>query len=89
MQTCFLQRVLEKPIYIELDSERINKGVDANMRKDKKHIKLILTALHVHPCYLIKIFEHKLLPAQEFVRAIKDVYSYPGDKEIYLRMSIF
>ena len=62
----------------------------AGPNKDiKKAIKAILTALYVHPCYFVKIFEAKSLSNLDFISTVKQLYKIPTHSSIYLVMTLF
>ena len=102
MQSAFLQRVDETPFKLFENTADVieSKTKDKNQEEEiittqinplqlnKKRIKLILTALHVHPCYLINIYKAKVLSELEFVRIVKQIYSLPKQKSIYLCISL-
>lgn len=64
------------------------KGVQPEIMSAKKQLKEALTILQIHPCYLIKLYQHKLVPNLEFYKLIKEIYSYQNERTNYLLMSV-
>ena len=49
----------------------------------------MLSALFVHPCYLVKIYEAHILSERDFLKTVKQLYSIPNNYSIYLVMTLF
>jgi hypothetical protein len=61
--------------------------LDPLIVKDKKILKMILTTLNVHPCYLFNLHASNLIENVEFIKTVKQIYSFPSDRANYLIMS--
>ena len=48
-----------------------------------------MTALFVHPCYFVKIFEAKSLSNLDFISTVKQLYRIPTHTSIYMVMTLF
>lgn len=74
--------MIEEPLNVEIKSQT------KTPETSKKALKLVLTTLHVHPCYLVKLYITKQLTNIEFIKFTKDIYRYPTLRTNYLLMSV-
>jgi len=67
-------RMIEPPLRINLKKDRKRK-YPLQFYQYRKNYKSLLTTLRVHPCYLIKIYENKLMSDKDLYTVIKQLFS--------------
>jgi hypothetical protein len=65
--------MVDKPLSIILNTST-NRKYPSAYNRYKKNYKALLTTLKIHPCYLYKIFEHKLMKNSELYKIIKMIF---------------
>ena len=102
IESAFLQRISAEPFTVSITPETATKFRPPCIVKAKKELKRALTILHLHPCYFIHIHRHLCfdpdsplpkpkskvaLQNDEFFKIVKEIYSYPTERSVYLMLS--
>ena len=69
----FKFKMIDPPLSIVLNTS-ITKKYPKQYNNFKKNYKALLTTLKIHPCYLFRIFEHKLMKSGELYNIIKMIF---------------
>ena len=78
IKNSFLQRISEKPLAVppgmDWPSYKFNPTLQEKMKRQKKLLQEVLVTLHVHPCYMVKLFKTGQVDAMAFYKMLKELY---------------
>jgi hypothetical protein len=78
IKNSFLQRISEKPLAVlpslNIPAYKFNPSLQEKMTQQRKLLQEILLTLHVHPCYLINLFNKTEVDKMTFYKMLKEIY---------------
>ena len=78
IKNSFLQRISEKPLAVppgmDWPSYKFNPTLQDKMKAQKKKLQEVLVTLHVHPCYMARLFNTRQVDPMTFYKMLKELY---------------
>ena len=75
IKNMFFFKFSENPFNVEFkNSDKNYKKFPSQFVRYRKNYKALLSALHTHPCYLLKIYEYNLMDDKKLYKVIKQIF---------------